>query len=109
MKNRFYASVLLIAGLSITSLSAVANDAAWIRISQETIKQKLKDPNSAQFKNVTFNRSSKSKVVCGQVNSKNSFGGYVGFQRFIAAGSQFGYLESEISDDFSTVWRQFCG
>lgn len=37
----------------------------------------LKDPMSAQFRNVTGNTA-----VCGEVNGKNSFGAYSGFKPF---------------------------
>ena len=58
----------------------------------EHVKSQFKDPESAQFRNTQYY----SKVyvyekglripaihkVCGEVNAKNSFGGYVGFRRF---------------------------
>lgn len=48
-------------------------------VEKETIsavKKSLKDPNSAQFQNV--------KGYCGEVNAKNSYGGYTGYKRFIS-------------------------
>ncbi len=56
------------------------------RIEQEniikaSIKEDLIDPVSAIF---TFKKGKSEKVYCGTVNSKNSFGGYVGAKRFIA-------------------------
>jgi hypothetical protein len=45
---------------------------------QRRVAERLIDPDSAQFRNVTVVGDS----VCGEVNSKNRFGGYVGFQRF---------------------------
>lgn len=43
------------------------------------VKSSLLDPESAKFKEVTV----KDDIVCGHVNAKNSFGGYVGTQYFI--------------------------
>lgn len=48
----------------------------------------LKDPMSAQFKNVRLVDYNNGKVICGEVNAKNSYGGYIGFQRFIASPSE---------------------
>ena len=63
---------------------------------KEAIASKLKDPGSAQFRNVKLKLYIDKPVVCGEVNAKNSYGGYVGFKRFIA-GIDFGTLESSDS------------
>lgn len=39
----------------------------------------LKDPSSAQFRNI---RQISPGMICGEVNGKTSMGGYAGFQRF---------------------------
>lgn len=51
---------------------------AEVLAAQEAVKLKLKDPASAQFRNV----KSKGYSVCGEVNAKNGFGGYTGYTRF---------------------------
>lgn len=52
----------------------------------EPLIARLKDPGSVQFRSVKLN--SLKTAVCGQFNSKNSFGGFGGFQRFIATGNK---------------------
>lgn len=55
---------------------------------KKTIKENLKDPDSALFKNISepFQMWQKTVdihhywLICGDVNSKNSFGGYTGFK-----------------------------
>ncbi len=49
----------------------------------------LIDPNSAQFRDVVVRKSAQEGkgtghfyAVCGEINGKNSFGGYVGFRPF---------------------------
>lgn len=43
----------------------------------------LKDPSSAQFRNVKYGKGVPGAwPMCGEFNAKNSYGGYVGFQRF---------------------------
>lgn len=45
---------------------------------KKLVADQLRDPSSAQFRNV-FRHDG---TVCGQVNGKNGFGAYVGFRRF---------------------------
>ncbi len=81
--------------------------ALWVAHSQEGLKNHLKDPDSAKFKNVFFSKLSGSPVACGEVNSKNALGGYVGYQRFVAAGTSLAVLEIEVSD-FGNLWKKVC-
>jgi len=47
-------------------------------------------------------------MTCGEVNSKNSFGGYGGYQKFVSAGkAELTFLEEEVSD-FNVVWNRKC-
>jgi hypothetical protein len=89
------------------NLSDPAKQAAWIDVSEAGVRTKLKDPASAKFKDSFFMVWKDTPIVCGRVNSKNSFGGYGGFQRFVAAGKDIVYLEEEVAD-FHNVWREMC-
>lgn len=65
------------------------------------LKNFLKDPESAQIRN--------QSGMCGEVNSKNSFGGYTGFKRFIASPAIVAIDGENIeSSEFQTVWEKFC-
>ncbi|HEY8604728.1 hypothetical protein [Tsuneonella suprasediminis] len=44
----------------------------------EIAAAELKDPSSAQFRHLTR----VGNLVCGEINGKNSYGGYVGFEPF---------------------------
>ncbi|NBX02899.1 MAG: hypothetical protein EBR02_02295 [Alphaproteobacteria bacterium] len=46
---------------------------------KESVKLALKDPESAQFRNLKLDIFGD---VCGEVNARNSFGGYTGFKVF---------------------------
>ena len=63
------------------------------------IKERLKDPDSAKFRNTFIVRVQGQALLCGEVNSKNSFGGYTGFTRFMMG-------MTEISDK---AWSENCG
>ena len=69
---------------------------------EELVRESLKDPDSAQFKNV--------KGYCGEVNSKNSYGGYVGFNKFyISNGYPVFYdADAEDSSEFARGWIAHC-
>lgn len=49
-----------------------------VATAQVKVRELLRDPESARFRNI----SRYGDVVCGQVNSKNGFGGYAGFSDF---------------------------
>jgi hypothetical protein len=57
----------------------------------------LKDADSAQFRNEHFVKD--DSYLCGEVNSKNSMGGYVGYKRFISFPKGFA-LEGYPLDSF---------
>lgn len=92
---------------SASNFSDPSKQQNWILVSQDGIRNRLKDPKSAQFKDSFFVVWNNTPVVCGRVNSKNSMGGYGGFQRFVAAGESVAYLEEEVAD-FHNVWNEMC-
>lgn len=85
-----------------------ASDNALIADAFERV---LKDPDSARFP-VIYARKGQSGTIyyCGLVNSRNSFGGYVGNQPFYGMGnSQFVGIQSIGSDDIkSAVVAEMC-
>jgi hypothetical protein len=43
----------------------------------------FKDPSSVQFRDLKYKEKTPGGwAMCGEFNAKNSYGGYVGFQRF---------------------------
>lgn len=73
------------------------------RKAKELVTARLKDPESAQFRSQTG--------ICGEVNAKNSFGGYTGFKRFIAKSDALVFLEGDgalRTSDFEELWGEVC-
>jgi hypothetical protein len=58
----------------------------------------LKDPASAQFRNEVRN----GNILCGEINAKNSSGGYVGFQRFFVAGNEYGIAGENLAGSIAS-------
>lgn len=92
------------------ALADNSRQSLWIIKSKEGITAKLKDPDSADFRNVHFYSGSGRPIVCGEVNAKNSFGGYSGFEPFVASGTDLAFLASEMSSpqEMTAVWQKFC-
>ncbi|MDX9707138.1 MAG: hypothetical protein RBT86_06110 [Azospira sp.] len=70
-----------------TASIAKIGEAATIEAALKKVRYGMKDPDSAQFRNVRIqlHAMSEDKIICGEVNGKNSYGGYVGFVKFIAS------------------------
>ena len=104
---------LAAANQQVATLLAKANskdDYFHISRAEGQVKRLLKDPDSASFRNVRVSWLSGNPVVCGQVNAKNGFGGYAGFGRFVAGGSDIAVLESGMAaGEMEKLWSQVCG
>lgn len=57
------------------------------KLLREAMVNHLKDAESARFKSIVYKPSGPEGMweMCGEVNAKNAFGGYVGFTKFIGA------------------------
>lgn len=62
------------------------------------VEKNLKDPASAQYRNM---KKSAIGAICGEVNAKNSMGGYSGFGKFMYFPSQEKIVMSPDEDSFS--------
>ncbi|MDH1308940.1 hypothetical protein N5C40_20735 [Pseudomonas fulva] len=62
--------------LVLLGLLAIAGCDQTLRNAHDAVKEKLFDPDSAEFRN---DRIMSDGTVCGEVNAKNRMGGYVGF------------------------------
>lgn len=69
-------ALLALALVPIVALAQSVDDAA-----KTAVLAKLKDPDSAQFRNIRV----AGDWVCGEVNAKNSYGAYAGFSGFVGS------------------------
>jgi hypothetical protein len=68
-----------------------------------SLGMQFKDPISIQLRNLAIKNREGSPAVCGELNAKNGFGGYVGFSPFfyIQGAQQVGLLDTSMaSPDF---------
>lgn len=81
----------------------------WMQKAQESVRAQLKDAESAEFRNVAIRNYKGAPLVCGEVNAKNSFGGYSGYQQFVFAGSMGTFLADHMKPgEMTKAWREFC-
>lgn len=67
-----------IASLTSVGMAEDVTDAKRIAKAKDAVAYQLFDPDSATFRNV----HARSTDVCGEVNAKNRYGGYVGYRTF---------------------------
>lgn len=73
--------------------------AAFIAAARAAVADGLKDPAAAQFRNLSaVTDGAGLRKVCGEVNAKNSYGGYIGFQAFAYAPGIGTVLAPEADD-----------
>jgi hypothetical protein len=80
----------------------------WIRANQRILLKKLKDPDSAKFSDEFVSYKIGGPVVCGKVNSKNSFGGFTGPKYYIGGGDTVGVFTEEEVEGFAELWNKVC-
>lgn len=78
-----------IAAIEASTLPAIyalsdADSDRLVREAKAAVEQDLRDPMSAQYRNVRV-LAGPMMTVCGEVNAKNAYGGYVGFRRFVVS------------------------
>ena len=89
-------------------------EAVLISRAQRGVRDMLRDPDSAKFRNVRLSRGMNDvsgPVVCGEVNARNGFGGYTGYGRFFSVGTNgFSVMEyGETSrEGFIRLWNDWC-
>ena len=88
-------------------LAQQEQDELWAIEMEDRVRAQLKDPDSARFRNTRTYHGGGVPVACGEVNSKNSFGGMGGFQRFVAAGDIIA-LDEQVEGGLQKLWIQFC-
>lgn len=74
---------------------------------KERLRSGLKDPGSADIRAGRLHQHGLAYSYCGEVNAKNSFGGYVGFRRFIV-GDVAMVEEATPTATFLDLWAHLC-
>lgn len=80
-----------------------------LEIIHQNVKSVLRDPSSAEFRNDTKYKSKQGdEFNCGEVNAKNGFGGYTGFNKYIS-NEHIYHIDSNSSHNiFDKFWEESC-
>lgn len=106
---------LLLAAISSGMVIAAAHgalaQASPVSVTEQEVSRgkaivlnRLVDPSSAQFQNVTITRVGHAAIFCGQVNAKNQLGGYTGYRPFIVFGGDVSFYEGRPGTQ--TTWQK---
>ena len=83
------------------------------KLLREAMANHLKDAESARFKSIVYKPTDAAGMweMCGEVNAKNAFGGYVGFNKFIGAvvkhgGKQPIYIVVAVGETADTMCQK---
>lgn len=81
-KNKSYIFIPLVAAIAGLFVFWIKYE-EWIKIprAREPVRALMKDPDSTQFKADYLEGDG---WLCGELNSKNEYGAYVGFKRFMS-------------------------
>lgn len=71
-----------------------SEDQKFAKNAMNIISASLKDPESVRWQNV-FLADSRLQTLCGEVNAKNSYGGYTGFKRFYYSSKELNAIEDQ--------------
>lgn len=102
--------------LRAVSLASVASQARQVGIylktntpvktlekAKKAVLEGLKDPDSAKFNNVRLVKYLEGSVVCGEINAKNSYGGYVGYRQFVGGIDDASIIKIESNPDYADI------
>jgi hypothetical protein len=92
-----WAATLALEGADV---HAQLGDDEMMALARASIRESLADPESARFRREKVVAYDDGVLVCGEMNAKNRFGGYVGYDLYISSGyrAEF-WQESEISPE----------
>lgn len=80
------------------------NHGAFVLAAKRSITHDFKDPDSVLYRDV-FISNRTTPTLCGEINAKNSYGGYVGYKRFFYNRVVSGVDRSEIPENRASYSR----
>lgn len=105
MGNAAHVTALAFVAIAIAACDMIPGTVEYK--AKETIRATLSDPESARFRNVRAADETRV-VVCGEVNGKNRFGGYVGYRGFIVGGDITIMQKDDLDAAFAESKAIFC-
>lgn len=77
-----------------------------IRLGEKYVREKVREPQAALFRNQFVG---KTGAPCGEVNAKDAFGAYIGYQRYISVARDLTLMAADVAPaEFEASWSQLC-
>jgi hypothetical protein len=101
------AALVIMTGCGETTTQKKRKEATdLISMGEKYVREKIRDPASAQFRNQFIG---KGGAPCGEVNAKDAFGAYLGYQRYISVARELTMLAQDMpAEEFEESWREMC-
>jgi hypothetical protein len=103
--------IIGLTALAFAASAAAAKPVASTDSLREQARERLKDPAAGQFSNERLHpvADSTGMALCGTVNAKNSYGGYIGKAGFVSTTEGLVVFEtSEPRGAFKPIWDTWC-
>ena len=76
------------------------------RLGEKYVREKVREPQAALFRNQFIG---KTGAPCGEVNAKDAFGTYIGYQRYISVARDLTLMAQDVAPaEFEASWSQLC-
>jgi len=103
-----YLVALMIGVIAFSAEADTDKEFKQIALAKTLVKARLKDPDAVKFQGIYANKLPNGNlVICGEVNSKNKYGGYAGYQRFFSTGASVKFKEDS-PETFDQIYQMVC-
>lgn len=83
--------------------------AAEQEMARSYLGELTRDPEAARVRNLTaFDLSNGDRVICGEFNGKNAFGGYVGYSPFYMRLRGSTVMATQFGEDMAAIVTRVC-
>jgi hypothetical protein len=107
--------VLIVGAVALTGCGKSWSDGTEVRVerAKKVVAEAMRDPESTKFRDVV---AYTKNGVCGEVNAKNAYGGYVGYKKFIVTTNGTIWVEptglekdaDREAKDFADIYKVQC-
>lgn len=104
------ALALALALIGSAQAATTGTHAAFVSAAKDQLTRSFKDPASAQYRGLFVSEVQYrgTKALCGEVNARNSYGGYVGFRRFVATDELHEVEDPQRPAVLADLWPTMC-
>jgi len=88
---KFAATSIVLAAIFFSSFPSFAKD-DFVENAKKVVADRMKDPESVKFRNLKTIKDDGLRLLCGDVNAKNSYGAYIGYAPFVSNPVGFVYI-----------------